>query len=177
MRVLILVCLLAANIPLGAITVKPISFTDLVTESTAVVHGRVAEVRGQWTADRRGIDSLLSLDVVGYLKGSLGDRVTVRVPGGQIGSMVNLIPGAPRFSEGDEVVLFLKAEGPAIPIVTGTTQGVYRVTPDPRTGATLVVPPVVDVMVEGRVVRGDLNRRPLPLDAFTAAVKRVQVAR
>ena len=46
--------------------------------------------------------------------------------------MVNIIPGAPKFAEGDQVVLFLKVDGPSIPIVTGTTQGVYRVTTDPR---------------------------------------------
>jgi hypothetical protein len=177
MRGIILICVLAIGVPLSAITVKPLSFAELVDGSTAVVHGRVSEVRGQWTADRHRIDSLVTIEVIDYLKGSLGDHVTVRVPGGQVGGMVNVIPGAPTFADGDRVVLFLKAEGPSIPVLTGTTQGVYRVTTDPRSGGLVVVPPLVDAVVSGRIVRGDLNRRPLAMEAFGAAVRGVQVAR
>jgi hypothetical protein len=177
MRGLILICVVAVCAPLSAITIRPLSFTELVDGSAAVVHGRVSSVHGQWTADRHGIDSLVSLDVIDYLKGGLGERVTVRVPGGQVGGMVNVIPGAPKFVEGDQVVLFLKVDGPAIPVVTGTTQGVYRVTTDPRSGGLVVVPPVVDAAGAGRVVRGDVNRRPLAMDVFSAAVKSAQVAR
>ena len=177
MRGLILVCLVALSAPLSAITIKPLSFTELVDGSAAVVHGRVSAVRGQWTADRHGIDSLVSIDVIDYLKGGLGERVTVRVPGGQVGGVVNIIPGAPKFAEGDQLVLFLKVDGPSIPIVTGTTQGVYRVTTDPRSGGLMVVPPLVDAAGAGRIVRGDLSRRPLAMDAFSAAVKSAQVAR
>jgi hypothetical protein len=177
MRGFILVCLVVLTSPLSAITVKPLSFIELVDGSAAVVHGRVSAVHGQWTADRHGIDSLVSIDVIGYLKGGLGERVTVRVPGGQVGAMVNIVPGAPKFAEGDQVVLFLKVNGPSIPIVTGTTQGVYRVTTDARSGGLVVVPPVVDAAGAGRIIRGDLSRRPMAMDAFTAAVKSAQVAR
>ena len=177
MRGLVLICVAALCAPLSAITVKPLSFSELVDGSAAVVHGRVSAVHGQWTADRHGIDSLVTIEAIDYLKGGLGERVTVRVPGGRVGGMVNLIPGAPTFAEGDQVVLFLKVDGPAIPVVTGTTQGVYRVTTDTRSGGLMVVPPLVDAAGGGAIVRGDLNRRPLSIDAFSAAVKGAQVAR
>lgn len=176
MRLFVVACLLAVSIPLRAITVKPLSFTELVHESTAVVHARVSGVRGQWTADRSGIESLITLDVLGYLKGGLGPRVTVRVPGGEAGGFVNIIPGAPRFQPADVVVLFLTASGPSIPIVTGTTQGVYRVAYDPHTGGVLVVPPLIDGGAP-RLMRGDRDRRPLSLDAFRAAVAAAQEVR
>jgi hypothetical protein len=177
MRGLILICVVAVCAPLSAITIKPLSFTELVDGSAAVVHGRVSAVQGQWTADRHRIDSLVSIDVIDYLKGGLGERVTIRVPGGRVGGMVNLIPGTATFAEGDQVVLFLKVDGPSIPVVTGTTQGVYRVATDPRSGGLVVVPPLIDAAGAGRMVRGDVTRRPLAMDAFTAAVKNVQVAR
>jgi hypothetical protein len=178
MRGFILVWVLAAAMPLSAITVVPLSFAELVERSTAVVHGRVSEVRGQWSPDRHSIDSVLSLDALDYFKGELGERVSVRVPGGQVGGFVNIIPGAPRFSEGDHVVLFLKVDGPSIPIVTGTTQGVFRVTADPGSGALLVVPPVMDsTAAAGPMVRGDARRRPLAMPVFAAAVKSAQAAR
>lgn len=178
MRALVLALILASSLPLSAITVKPLSFAELVDGSIAVVYGRVAEVHGQWTADRRGIESLVRIEAFDYFKGDLGDELTVRVPGGQVGTFVNIIPGAARFSEGDRVVLFLKATGPSIPIVTGTTQGVFRVANDPASGGLMVVPPIVGTEgAPGPVVRGDPARRPLSMAAFGAAVRAAQVAR
>ena len=176
MRSFVLVCLLALASPLSALTVKPLTFPQLVGESAAVLHGRVAEVRGQWTADRRAIESLVVVEAIDYLKGAWGERVTVRVPGGQVGPMVNLIPGAPRFAEGDRVVLFLRADGPAVPVITGTSQGVYRVSTDARSGAAIVVPPVLEPG-HSATARGDLSRRPLSLPAFADAVRRAEAAR
>lgn len=176
MRAFIIACLLATGVPLSALTVKPLSFTELVRESSVVLHGRVADVRGQWTSDRRGIESLVVVEVVDYLKGALGEAVTIRVPGGQAGAFVNIIPGAPRFSEGDRVVLFLRTSGPSIPVITGTSQGVYRVSTDPASGATLVVPPVIEGTTPS-TPRGALSRRPLTLPAFADAVRRAEGAR
>lgn len=178
MRALVVALILASSFPLSAITVKPMSFAELVDDSAAVVHGRVTEVRGQWTADRQGIESLVRVEAVDYLKGNLGDDITVRVPGGQVGTFVNIIPGAARFADGDRVVLFLKVTGPSIPIVTGTTQGVFRVTTDPASGGLLVVPPIVGTSgAPGPVVRGDPARRPLSMAAFASAVRTAQVSR
>ena len=175
MRVLIIACLIAAAAPLSALTVRPLSFDQLVDQSVAIVHGRVHDVRGQWTADRRGIESLVTVEVHDYLKGGLGERITVKVPGGEAGGSVNIIPGAPRLSRGDEVVLFLTTNGPSIPVITGTSQGVYRVTTEARSGARLVVPPVIEAA--GPVVRGDHTRRPMPIPAFTEAVRAAGAAR
>jgi hypothetical protein len=175
MRVLVIACLCATAAPLSALTVKPLTFPELVQDSIAVVHGRVTDVRGQWTPDRRGIESLLVVDAMDYLKGGLGEQITVRVPGGEMGGFANVIPGAPRFAPGDRVVLFLKANGPSIPIITGTTQGVYRVRTDARTGDAVVVPPLVES--GGASPRGDVSRRPLSLAAFADAVHRAGAPR
>lgn len=176
MRAILVVSLLALGVPLSALTVKPLSFTELVQESSVIVHGRVTDVRGQWTVDRRGIESLVTVEVAGYLKGGSGEEMSVRVPGGEAGGYVNIIPGAPRFVPGDRVVLFLKSSGPSIPVITGTSQGVYRLTIDSGSGATLVVPPVVE-SAAAATPRGDLSRRPLSLSAFADAVRRAEAAR
>lgn len=175
MRVLVIFCVFVAGLPLSALTVKPLAFPELVHASAAVVHGRIVDVRGQWTADRRGIESLVVVEAIDYLKGRWGSEITVRVPGGQVGTFVNLIPGAPRLVAGDQVVLFLKADGPAVPVITGTSQGVYRVTSD-ASGALLIVPPVVETGT-ALTPRGDPGRRPLPLAAFADAVQRAEAAR
>jgi hypothetical protein len=68
--------------PMEAVTVVPMTFEELVAESVAVVYARVTDVRGQWTLDRRAIDSLIALEPLKYFKGDLGETVVMRLPGG-----------------------------------------------------------------------------------------------
>lgn len=167
--VLSLLSLLAAS--LDATTVAPLSFEQLVSASSAVVYGRVSEVRSQWTADRRFIESVVSIDVITGMKGGPGDTVAFTVPGGQVGRYLNVIPGAPTFAPGDLAVFFLTAHGPRLPVTTGLTQGIYRVRRDASSGAMLVMPPIVDAV--GRVVRGDVTRKPVSLAAFEGSVRKI----
>lgn len=165
--------LFAANA--GAATLVPLSFEQLVNESAAVVYGRVTEVRSQWTADRRFIESVVSIDVLKGMKGGATEAISFTVPGGQVGRYVNVIPGAPVFAAGDTAVFFLTARGPRLPVTTGLTQGIYRVQRDARSGEMLVMPPALDP--PGRIVRGDVRRKPAPLGAFEASVRAVALRR
>ena len=162
---------------LDAITVTPMTFEELVDEAVAVVYGRVADVRGQWTADRRAIDSLVTIEPLRYFKGDLGETVVMKLPGGAAGGMINVIPGAPVLRHGELVVLFLTARGPVIPTPLGMGQGVFRVIRDRRSGAALVTPPPLKASVAGRVVRGAAERRALTLDTFAATVRSLGAAR
>lgn len=165
--VVFLVTLFAASV--DATTVAPLSFEQLVSESSAVVYGRVSDVRSQWTADRRFIESVVSIDVIKGMKGGTGETLSFTVPGGQVGRYLNVIPGAPMLSPGDLAVFFLTAHGPRLPVTTGLTQGVYRVQRDASSGAMLVMPPVIDTV--GRIVRGDVRRKPVSLAVFEGSVK------
>ena len=156
---------------LEAITVLPITFEQLVNEAAAVVYARVSNVRGQWTADRRGIDSVITLEALQYLKGDLGPVVSMRLPGGEAGGMIHALPGAPSLREGELVVLFLKARGPALLTTLGLGQGIFRVVRDPRTGEMLVTPPPLKESTVGRVIRGAAERRALSLQTFAATVQ------
>lgn len=155
----------------AALTVIPVTFEQLVEESTAVVYARVADVRGQWTADRQGIDSVVTLEALQYMKGTLGDTVMMRLPGGEAGGMTHVIPGAPTVREGELVVLFLKARGPALLSPVGFNQGVFRVVRDTASGRLLVTPPPLKQSAIGRVVRGAAERRALSVDALAATVR------
>src|SRR5262245_37458440 len=84
-----------------ATTVVPMSFSELVTESTTIVYGRVAGVHGLWTDDRRSIESVVTLDVMTSFKGSPGPTMTFTIPGGQSGRFASVIPGVPTFTQGD----------------------------------------------------------------------------
>jgi hypothetical protein len=176
LRSLAVVCfvtVLAASA--DATTVAPLSFEELVNASSAVVYGRVIDVRAQWTADRRFIESVVSVEVIRGMKGAEAETIAFTVPGGQVGRYLNVIPGAPVFAPGDVAVFFLTAHGARMPVTTGLTQGIYRVQRDAVSGALLVAPPVLDAA--GPIVRGDVRRKPVSLAAFEGSVRAIAGAR
>jgi hypothetical protein len=158
----------------GATVLIPIEFRELVRVSSTIVHGRITDVRSEWADGRRAVETFVTVDVTEYMKGSLGGTLTVRVPGGQIGRYRTMTVGAPAFREGDEVVLFLRSYNGVLSIV-GLSQGAFRVVAD-SAGRRLVTTPVVMGKpgdAAEPVVRGDVARRPIAIDAFRDLVRRV----
>lgn len=157
--------------PLDALTVAPATLEELVRESVAVVHGRVRDVKASWTFDRRTIQSAVTVEVLTPLKGADVETTTFVVPGGEAGGRILLVPGAPTFHAGDEVVLFLAGRAPSLPQPVGLSLGVYRVT---RLGGTaMVVPSPISAAGAGPVRRGAALRTPKSLAAFAADVRAV----
>jgi HAMP domain-containing protein len=180
MKKLILTLLAAAGLVLGAgaavtaTVLVPADLSELVQSAQAIAQGRVVAVQPQWAEGRARIETLVVVAVDQYLKGSFGPTVTLRVPGGELGRYRSVMPGAPTFREGDEVILFLGAHGPSIPFLVGLGQGVFRLARDPDTGRRVVVPsPLVGSDVRVTVVRGDPARRPMPVEDFARAVRSV----
>jgi hypothetical protein len=156
-----------------AIVYVAADFQTLVKEARAIVLGRIVSLDAEWTEGRRGIETLISLEVETTLKGSAGDSIVVRVPGGQMGPYLSVMPGAPRFVEGQEVILFLAGDPPALPHILALGQGVFRIVRDPATGARTVVPELLRSSGDSavHVIRGDLMRRPTSLDRFILDVR------
>lgn len=155
---------------LHAMVVIPAEFGEMVADSQTIVHGRVVDVQSYETAGRRTIESLVTVQVVETIKGQPGSTAYFKLPGGQIGRYRRVMVGAPQCARGDEVVLFLKGNAPAVPMPFGLTQGVYRVNRDAAGHAT--VTPMVATGPD-RFVRGEPSRHPLELAAFTAMVRTV----
>ena len=156
----------------SATVILPASFVEIVTGSGIIVHGRVIDVQSALTGPRRTIESFVTMDVITALKGTPGARVTFRVPNGQIGRYRRVLVGAPEFERGDEAVVFLSGQAPAVPSLFGLNQGVYRVVRDAAARVLVTPPPVMARGVGAeRVVRGDPVRQPMPVDAFARAVR------
>ena len=134
--------------PVRATVIAPAEFPDVVNGSQLIVHGRVVDVRSQMTAGRRSIHSFVTVAVDQALKGNPGAAVTFRVPQGQVGRYRRIVVGAPEFSVGEEVLVFLTGRGPAIPTVYGLNQGVRR-------------------------LRGDAANRRFMLDGYTRQVRAI----
>jgi hypothetical protein len=166
LAVVILACACASG-SLSATTLAPADFAQMATESELIVRGTVVRVEGQRTGGRQTIESLITLRVSDTIKGTAVTETTFRVPGGKVGPYRRVTVGAPQFSPGDEVILFLKGRAPAMATPYGLSQGVYRVS---RTGGASVVTPAVAAGF-GRVTRGDPARRPVDPVTFTRQVQ------
>src|SRR6476660_7051797 len=137
-RIALSLFLLFVTVPLHATVLLPIEFRQLVVTSPVIVHGQVVDVRSDWVDGRRSVETFVTVEAAEYFKGNLGERVTLRVPGGQLGRYRTVFIGAPELHDGDEVVLFLKSAGAAYPYVIGLSQGAFRVVADPRSGRRMV---------------------------------------
>jgi hypothetical protein len=173
----LLVCAMAAAVVrLHATTLVPADLQDLTRSAGAIVRGRVSDTSVQWTADRRSIETVVTLEVEATLKGSLSAPVRFSVPGGTLGRYRRILVGAPEFAAGDRVFVFLTWRGPGMPYLVGLSQGVFRVVADSN-GGLLVTPPLLVPPASGSVpiVRGDPSRRPLPLLAFERQIRQWMV--
>lgn len=170
------IAIVVLPVVLRATVIVPVEFRELVTIAPVIVHGRVVDVRSDWVDGRRSVETFVTVEAAEYLKGNLGERLTFKVPGGQLGRYRTVFVGAPEFQDGDEVILFLKSNGPSYPYIIGLSQGAFRVVADARSGGRMVTTPIVMAKGTGDpepVVRGDVTRKPLAIEAFRDAVRLV----
>ena len=169
---LILLGLLTWSDSARATILVPADVGELTRDALAIVRGRVVAVDGRWTEDHRSIDTIVTLEVERYLKGSFGPTVQFRVPGGELGRLRSIVVGAPEFAVDDRVVIFLGARGPMVPYILGLSQGVFRVVRAGEAGWVVTPPPVFPATAGSTpIVRGDITRRPLPLADFEQHIR------
>jgi hypothetical protein len=90
----------------------------LTRGSTLVVRGHVASQAATWTRAGR-IVTTVKLTVDAALKGQAPTELQVRHLGGHVGNIGQQVEGEVRFTDGEEVVVFLRAHP--------TVRGVYQV--------------------------------------------------
>jgi hypothetical protein len=174
-RILAIACSFALSLgaSLTASVSVPAEIGALVADSQVIAHGRIVNLQGRESGDGFGIETLVTLEVESYLKGDLGHELTFVVVGGQLGRYRSVVSGAPRFSLGEEVVLFLRARAPAMPHIVRLGQGAFRVSVDRRTGARSIRrQPLAGNSGEWqRVQRGTGPADGVSLDAFGVMVR------
>ena len=126
---LLICCFVLGAAQLRATVLVPADLGELARDARAIAVGRVVALDARWTADHRTIETIVTLEVAEYLKGSLGSAVEFRIPGGRVGRYRNIVEGAPQFSVDQQVIVFLGARGPSVPFVLGLSQGVFRIVP------------------------------------------------
>jgi hypothetical protein len=169
-----LLLFVTSGVAARATVLIPADLGELSRDALAIARGRVAALDTQWTEDRGTIETIVTLEVETYLKGSLGATLRFRVPGGELGRFRSIVVGAPAFAVDQRVVVFLGARGPSVPHLLGMSQGVFRLARAADNSGWLVTSPVIMPATGGvsaRLVRGDPARRVVALGDFEQAVR------
>jgi hypothetical protein len=81
---------------------------QLIISSRAVVRARVISQACGFDSQHDIVYTYVTLGIREVLKGDIGSReIVLKEPGGQVGSRGNVFFGSPRFTSGEEVVLYL----------------------------------------------------------------------
>jgi hypothetical protein len=124
-----------------AATVVPLTLEQMGRIAVDEIVGTVENTRAQWDKDHRLIETHVRIRVEQRLKGRGGPTITVVVPGGIVGKIGMLTPGAAAFQRGERVLLLAEPRGPGEARPVGLFQGKLRVRHDPARGIDVVEPP------------------------------------
>lgn len=176
-KVSVFLMLVLAGWPARATVLVPADLAELSREADVIARGRVGDARSVSAGDWRSIETVVTLEIEAVVKGTAGETIQFRVPGGQVGRYRRVFLGAPSFLPGQRVVVFLGRRGGEPLYVLGLSQGVFRLTP--AAGGWLVAPSALLATGERplAIMRGDPARGAIPLDVFEQRVRALSGAR
>jgi hypothetical protein len=123
---------LFASISCGT-TLARLSFAELAQRATAIARVRCLGTESKWLGNEIWTET--HFQVLEQDKGSLNPALTIRMLGGSVGNFHSRVDGVPVFHAGEEVYLFLWARDGEPFRVLGWSQGTFRISRNPRTGA------------------------------------------
>jgi hypothetical protein len=119
-----------------ATTLAPLSFTELTQKATAVARVRCLSVSS--SAGEGEIWTVTQFAVLTREKGTLPEKISIRMLGGRADGIRSHVDGVPEFHPGEEVYLFLWNRDGEPYRVLGWTQGTFRIFRDGRNGVQMV---------------------------------------
>lgn len=171
---------LAVAVVAGATTVEAPDFEGLVRSSDYVVRGRVVAVRHE-VREREGRPlpyTLVEVRVAEVIVGNPPERLVLSMLGGPLADGELVVEGVPRFTVGDEDILFVQGNGVNFHPLNAVPYGRYPVLFDKQLGREFVaranrVPlsaaaEIALPLAEGKLAQ-ELRRRIRPDDALTPA--------
>lgn len=106
-------------------TLERLSLDDMASRSTAIVRARAISNSTSYVGST--IYTKTRFEVLERFKGPEDSQVEVMEPGGTVGQMRQTYSGVPRFTPGQEMVLFLWTGPSGRTQVIGLSQGVFEV--------------------------------------------------
>ncbi len=134
--------LLLALLPLrvGATSVVPPKFEELVNESDYIVRAVVKSVTSEWREKQgqRRIYTFVELEVREVIAGTPPQPLVLRMLGGRVDGEELVIEGAPKFEVGQEDVLFIRGNGRQFYPLTAVMHGRYPILKETATGRAYI---------------------------------------
>jgi hypothetical protein len=127
-----------------ATVARAVQFDQKVEQSAAIVLGRVVSQQSSWDANKQRILTYSKFRIEKTLKGFPAQEMTIVTPGGQVGDIAQDYVGIPRFTPGDDHVVFVRNTRVG-PTVAFLEQGAYRVETDSH--GDRIVQPLVSAAV------------------------------
>lgn len=161
--------------PAAATTLAALSVEQMTDASDLVVRGTVEST---WVdEDDHGhvwTRALVRVDSVVKGAADPGDYVTVESAGGTYGGLTAIVPGAARYSVGEDTLLFLTDK--PVHDAYGTVAmglGKYTVRPDPRDGTPILVQFTIpqDKAYDARFIPFPAVAERVPLSAMEAQIR------
>lgn len=136
---------LAAASEAQATIVVPMTIEKMAVEAALVARGRVVNTQAAWDDAHRRIYTYTEIQVLEriHAPSAVPGTIVIRTLGGEVGNIGMKVSGTPRFTLGEEVVVFLRPD----PMdaqqfqVIGMSQGKFHVE-RPLKGGALLVPSV-----------------------------------
>jgi hypothetical protein len=171
---------LATSRPTAATTLMWMSLEQISHAAKLVVRARCVDRATGW--DSGEIWTFTSFEVEETWRGSAPSRISVRLLGGRVGDITSTVSGIPRFSAGEEVVLFLEPTPRGDFSIVSWEQGTFRILRDARTGEEVAVQdtaslPVFDPATRRFETAGIRNLAVAALRARVDAVVREETGR
>jgi hypothetical protein len=154
-KVLLFSLLLALAIPAGATTIGSVDLGTLADRAELIFVGTVISTESVPTKDGNYAFTYVTFDIDQALKGisRSGKTITLRFAGGQSGSDVYEVEGAPTFTVGGKHLLFARANEKSLVPLVGWFQGKLDIVPHPVTQQPMLVDyagQAVDGVADGR---------------------------
>ena len=133
----VLLFVLSTSQPASGTILMRMSLTQISQAAQVIVRARCIGKSTGWDAGE--IWTFTSFETEETWSGSAPSQISVRLLGGSVGNFTSTVSGVPRFSPGEEVVLFLENTPRDDFSIVSWEQGTFRIRRDARTGAEFAV--------------------------------------
>jgi hypothetical protein len=169
-QIFVIVFVLSLLPAIRATTLARLSLDQLAAAADGVARVRCAGAESRW--ENGAIWTVTTFDVIEPMKGNLPSRVVVRLPGGKVGHLTAAVDGTPKFSSGEEAVVFLERTRTGGYSVAGWVEGTFRIAMDARTHGEIVTQDSSGIAVFDAATRSFRTEgiRKMPMELFRARV-------
>ena len=136
MQVLLTALALAITATVQATTLARLSIEQMAAAADHVARVRCIASESRW--ENGAIWTVTTFAVIESMKGTLPPQLKVRLPGGRVGHLTASVDGTPKFSPGDDAIIFLEQTRSGGYSVTAWAEGTFRISRDLRTGRETV---------------------------------------